>query len=188
MRMREGGEGFWIKVGGVVRVCAARPDASNIPQPSLSVLVYRIVAVILMRNQRLLGRGGGVLLTVLPRRRWGRLRHLAVGRGVRRASRGVTLLVLRLPVGIMRGIATVDGGRWCVVLHGRRCVHRVSVLWRGVVLLVTVAAERSAVRATTVTTITTIFLGRRTRRTRARGSDRFGRADWGVDRALDEAT
>ena len=138
-----------------------RPGCSNIPQASFSILVCRVVAVILMRHERLEG-GRGKLLPILPRRRWRGLHHVAVGWWVLVwcAPGSVSLLVYRLPVGIVGWISSVHGGRRRKVFHGLRWLHRVPVRsWR-VLLLVTMAAHWSAIGADGSAVIV-ILVGRR---------------------------
>ena len=149
-----------------------------------------------MRKNRLLRRGGDILLPVLPRRwRWG-LGHLGVNRRVLigsarvRAPGSITLLVgrLLLPVWIMGRISSIRRGlRGCIVFHGLRWVHRVTVRLRRVLLLISVA-DRSAVGATAGSTVVPIFVGRWTCGTRTACGEGFHGTNRRIHGAFDEAT
>lgn len=162
-----------------------RDRGSNVPKSSLAVLIYRVVSVILMRKVRLLGRGRGKLLPILPRR-WGGLGHVTVTVRrrilLRRAPGSITLLVKRLLIGIMRRIPTVGGGgRGCIVFHWLRRVHGVAVRWRGKLLRITVAAHRSAIKAASGCRKILLFTGRCACGSRTRGRNRFGGTNWRIN-------
>ena len=70
------------------------------------------------------------------------------------------------------------GGRGGIVFHLLRRVHVVAVRWRGVLLRITVAADRSAIKAASGCSKIMLFTGRCACGSRARGSDRFGGTNW----------